>query len=186
MTGCRHRRGAGNLPRRSRRCESWTSRACRRSRMSRSILGGRWGWSWISTNSGTTCPCRRPSGGTRSAWLIMWHAALSRLGLRVMILRPGMEWPQQFPIVVAPGVQMIDDDLLKRMESYARRGKSCADLPQRADGSQRPGVGRAGGGADRADDRRDDRGVRWPARRALSARSDSMRRNFPGACGETR
>jgi beta-galactosidase len=55
-------------------------------------------------------------------WLIMWHAALSRLGLRVMILRPGMEWPQQLPIVVAPGVQMIDDDLLKRMESYARGG----------------------------------------------------------------
>jgi beta-galactosidase len=55
-------------------------------------------------------------------WLITWHAALSRMGLRVMILRPGMDWPAQLPVVVAPGVQMIDDDLLGRMKTYAGGG----------------------------------------------------------------
>jgi beta-galactosidase len=58
----------------------------------------------------------------QNRWLITWYTALSRLGLRVMILRPGMDWPAELPMVVAPGVQMIDEDLPRRMESYARGG----------------------------------------------------------------
>ncbi|MGD1275652.1 MAG: beta-galactosidase [Tepidisphaeraceae bacterium] len=55
-------------------------------------------------------------------WLQMWYAALCRLGVRVLVLRPGMAWPDDLPLVVAPGVQMVDDALMAQMDSYARGG----------------------------------------------------------------
>jgi beta-galactosidase len=58
----------------------------------------------------------------QSHWLAMWYAALSRLGVRVRILRPAAAWPSDLPLVIAPGVQMIDENLIARLDAYARAG----------------------------------------------------------------
>jgi beta-galactosidase len=55
-------------------------------------------------------------------WMISWYSALSRLGLRILILRPGTAWPKDLPIVVAPAVQMIDDATIEQMRSYSASG----------------------------------------------------------------
>jgi beta-galactosidase len=55
-------------------------------------------------------------------WYERWHAAFSRLGLSVKILHPGRTWPEDLPLIVAPGLQMVDDDLLLRFDAYARNG----------------------------------------------------------------
>ncbi|HEX4055011.1 MAG TPA: beta-galactosidase [Tepidisphaeraceae bacterium] len=58
----------------------------------------------------------------QSLWLASWYAALSRLGVRIQILRPGTAWPSDLPLIVAPGVQMIDQELVSQFDSYARAG----------------------------------------------------------------
>jgi beta-galactosidase len=58
----------------------------------------------------------------QNLWLQIWYAALSRLGARIRILRPGADWPEDLPLIVAPGLQMVDDKLVSRLESYARGG----------------------------------------------------------------
>ncbi len=55
-------------------------------------------------------------------WLAIWYAALSRLGARIRILRPEVDWPDDLPLIVAPAVQMIDAKLVSRLDSYARSG----------------------------------------------------------------
>jgi beta-galactosidase len=55
-------------------------------------------------------------------WLISWYAALSRLGMRVQIIRPGMPWPNDLPLVVAPGVQMVEESLVSQMDAWTRAG----------------------------------------------------------------
>ncbi|MGD0387731.1 MAG: beta-galactosidase [Tepidisphaeraceae bacterium] len=55
-------------------------------------------------------------------WLASWYAALSRLGTQIRILRPGADWPADLPLIVAPGVQMVDDQLIARFDAYARSG----------------------------------------------------------------
>lgn len=55
-------------------------------------------------------------------WLATWYAALSRLGVRIRILLPNADWPSDLPLIVAPGVQMVDDKLMSRFDSYARAG----------------------------------------------------------------
>jgi beta-galactosidase len=55
-------------------------------------------------------------------WYERWHAALSRLGLRVKVLHPGRTWPEDLAMIVAPGLQLTDDDLNLRYEAYARNG----------------------------------------------------------------
>jgi beta-galactosidase len=55
-------------------------------------------------------------------WLARWYAALTRLGVRIRILRPSAAWPDDLPIIVAPGVQMIDDALISRFDTYAKNG----------------------------------------------------------------
>jgi beta-galactosidase len=52
----------------------------------------------------------------------MWHAAFARLGLAVRVLRPGQEWPADLPVIVAPGLQMVDDQTVARMTHYAAAG----------------------------------------------------------------
>jgi beta-galactosidase len=59
---------------------------------------------------------------SQGRWLGLWYGALSRLGVRIKILRPGMPWPKDLPIVVAPSLQMMDEDLLIEMASYASGG----------------------------------------------------------------
>ncbi len=58
----------------------------------------------------------------QNKWLQIWYGALSRLGARIRILRPGADWPADLPLIVAPGLQMMDEKLISRLESYARAG----------------------------------------------------------------
>ena len=58
----------------------------------------------------------------QSRWLTSWYTALSRLGVAIQILRPGAEWPDDLPLIVAPAVQMVDDELMGRFDQYARTG----------------------------------------------------------------
>jgi beta-galactosidase len=58
----------------------------------------------------------------QSRWLASWYTALSRLGVAIQILRPGAEWPDDLPLIVAPAVQMVDDELMGRFDQYARTG----------------------------------------------------------------
>jgi beta-galactosidase len=58
----------------------------------------------------------------QSRWLSSWYAALTRLGVRIRILHPTAAWPDDLPLIVAPGVQMIDQKLISRFDSYARSG----------------------------------------------------------------
>jgi beta-galactosidase len=51
-----------------------------------------------------------------------WYGAFSRLGLSVKILRPGQEWPADLPLIVAPGLQMVDPALIDQMTKYAATG----------------------------------------------------------------
>jgi beta-galactosidase len=54
--------------------------------------------------------------------LRLWYRAIARLGLAVRILRPGQEWPQDLPLIVAPGLQMVDDAIVEQMKTYAAGG----------------------------------------------------------------
>jgi len=51
-----------------------------------------------------------------------WYGAFSRLGLNVKVLRPGQEWPADLPIIVAPGLQMVDNVVIDQMTKYAATG----------------------------------------------------------------
>jgi beta-galactosidase len=52
----------------------------------------------------------------------MWYGAFARLGVSVTVLRPGQPWPSDLPVIVAPGLQMVDDALVGQMTSYAAGG----------------------------------------------------------------
>jgi beta-galactosidase len=56
------------------------------------------------------------------AYLKMWYAAIKRLGLNVRILHPGRDLPVELPLIVAPGMQMLDEFLMKRFERYLTNG----------------------------------------------------------------
>src|SRR5260221_651514 len=51
-----------------------------------------------------------------------WYGAFSRLGLTVKVLRPGQEWPADLPVIVAPGLQMVDNVVIDQMTKYAATG----------------------------------------------------------------
>jgi beta-galactosidase len=59
---------------------------------------------------------------SQPTWLTRWYAALSRLSVRIRILRPGTPWPNDLPLIVAPGVQMVDDALVSQFDTYAKNG----------------------------------------------------------------
>jgi beta-galactosidase len=52
----------------------------------------------------------------------LWYGAFARLGLGVRVLRPGQAWPSDLPIIVAPGLQMVDDETVDQMKAYAAGG----------------------------------------------------------------
>jgi beta-galactosidase len=52
----------------------------------------------------------------------LWYGAFARLGLSVKILRPGQAWPSDLPVIVAPGLQMVDDATVEQMKAYAAGG----------------------------------------------------------------
>lgn len=56
------------------------------------------------------------------AWITQWYAGLARLGFRIEILHPNKPWPKNLSLVVAPGVQMVDDGLIKQFDDYAAGG----------------------------------------------------------------
>jgi beta-galactosidase len=51
-----------------------------------------------------------------------WYGALMRLGLSVRILRPGVPWPRELPMIVVPALQMVGDDDVKQMTQYTAAG----------------------------------------------------------------
>jgi beta-galactosidase len=55
-------------------------------------------------------------------WLTLWYAAMARLGLRVQILHPDRPWPGDLKLIVAPGVQMVDEALVSRWDQFAAGG----------------------------------------------------------------
>ncbi len=51
-----------------------------------------------------------------------WYGALTRLAMRVEVLHPDHPWPADLSILVAPGLQMVDDALVRRLDDYASAG----------------------------------------------------------------
>jgi beta-galactosidase len=52
----------------------------------------------------------------------LWYGAFARLGLSVKVLRPDQAWPTDLPVIVAPGLQMVDDQAIEQMKAYAAGG----------------------------------------------------------------
>jgi beta-galactosidase len=51
-----------------------------------------------------------------------WYGAIARLGLPVKILHPDQPWPKNLKAIVAPGVQMVDAELVSRWKQYVEQG----------------------------------------------------------------
>jgi beta-galactosidase len=51
-----------------------------------------------------------------------WYGAITRLGCKVRILHPDRPWPTDLKMIVAPGVQMIDAELVSRLDHFAANG----------------------------------------------------------------
>lgn len=51
-----------------------------------------------------------------------YHQALSRMGMNVTILHRGQPWPAGLNVVVVPGAQLMDDQLLTQMRQYVAQG----------------------------------------------------------------
>ena len=58
-------------------------------------------------------------GSGRFAQNVLWHIA--RLGLKVQIIHPDRPWPG-LKLLVAPGVQMIDPELVTRFDRFVAAG----------------------------------------------------------------
>ena len=56
------------------------------------------------------------------AWLMMWYGALARLGFNIKILRQGQPIPPECVVVVAPGLQIIDDTTPAQFQQFVARG----------------------------------------------------------------
>ncbi|MGC4033757.1 MAG: beta-galactosidase [Tepidisphaeraceae bacterium] len=54
--------------------------------------------------------------------IVQWHQALSHMGLKVEILDPNQPWPDDLQVVVAPGMQMVDDVYLGNLNKYVENG----------------------------------------------------------------
>jgi beta-galactosidase len=55
-------------------------------------------------------------------WLTTWYAAATRLRLRVRILHPKRDWPAELKLIVAAGMQMVDDRDVLQMKTYVEGG----------------------------------------------------------------
>jgi beta-galactosidase len=55
-------------------------------------------------------------------FLKSFYGAIARLGLRVKILHPNRPWASDLKMLIAPGVQMIDPELVSRFDEFAARG----------------------------------------------------------------
>lgn len=59
-------------------------------------------------------------------WTLRWYAALARLGLPVEVIHPDRPWPADLSLLVVPGLQMVDEALVKRFDEFAMRGGHLA------------------------------------------------------------
>ena len=55
-------------------------------------------------------------------WVTSWYGALARLAMRVEVLHPDRPWPADLAMIVAPGVQMVDEALVRKFDDYASAG----------------------------------------------------------------
>lgn len=55
-------------------------------------------------------------------WLLSWYSALARMGWRVRILRPGSVIDPKLKMLVVPGMEMADADLIARWAEYTNGG----------------------------------------------------------------
>jgi beta-galactosidase len=51
-----------------------------------------------------------------------WYGAITRLGFKVRILHPDRPWPADLKTIVAPGVQMVDSELVNRLDQFTAAG----------------------------------------------------------------
>ncbi len=58
----------------------------------------------------------------QDVFLRQWYGAIARLGLKVRILLPNHPWPAGLKFIIAPGVQMIEDELVRRFSDFASAG----------------------------------------------------------------
>ena len=54
--------------------------------------------------------------------ILSHYAAIARLGLPVKVLRHNGPWPQNMPLLIAPAMQMVDDQFVRRLDEYASGG----------------------------------------------------------------
>ncbi|MEA2711251.1 MAG: beta-galactosidase [Phycisphaerales bacterium] len=55
-------------------------------------------------------------------FLQLWYSAATRLGLDVKILHPKGNWPDDINFIVAPALQMVDDEEVRKLHAFAERG----------------------------------------------------------------
>ncbi|MBC7784212.1 MAG: beta-galactosidase [Burkholderiales bacterium] len=68
----------------------------------------------------------------QSELICQWHQALSRMGLKVEILHPDQPWPDGLEIVVAPGMQLVDQPLIDKLDAYVKAGGNLVFTPRTA------------------------------------------------------
>ncbi|MGN6727534.1 MAG: beta-galactosidase [Tepidisphaeraceae bacterium] len=51
-----------------------------------------------------------------------WHQALAKMGFAVEILHPNQPWPADLQVIVAPGMQMVDDGFIGKLNDYVAAG----------------------------------------------------------------
>ncbi|HYO09489.1 MAG TPA: beta-galactosidase [Tepidisphaeraceae bacterium] len=55
-------------------------------------------------------------------WVRLWYQAAARRGLRVKVLHPKQPWPAGLKLVVAPGMQMVDDADVQQLHEFVGGG----------------------------------------------------------------
>jgi beta-galactosidase len=55
-------------------------------------------------------------------WMTTWYGSLARLGLPMHVLHVDRDWPKDLAVLVVPGMQMVDDAIVKRLENFTSRG----------------------------------------------------------------
>jgi beta-galactosidase len=58
----------------------------------------------------------------QAGFLKQWYEALIRLGLKVKILHPNRDIPSDLKMVIAPGLQMVDDAVIQKFDAYTSGG----------------------------------------------------------------
>jgi beta-galactosidase len=54
--------------------------------------------------------------------LLSLYSAVARLGLPVKILQHDGKWPHNMPLLLAPAMQMVDEQFVRRLDDYASAG----------------------------------------------------------------